>query len=139
MKLKTTRCWNCHVHTTHVDDGDNENIGCPNCGRMLFASKPKPGVTRHSVALGRFGDEKKAVLKLGNVYRHIPLTDDEEPKVILTHSNRIKIIDAPKKELGYFGGYKPRSWTDAIVGDITSPKVLAEMLADAKAKKQKNG
>lgn len=88
MKIKTTRCWNCHVHTTHVDDEDNENIGCPNCGRMLYPSKPKPGVTRHSVALG------------------------------------------------YFGDYKARSWTDAIVGDITSPKVLAEMLADAKAERK---
>ena len=36
------------------------------------------------------------------------------------------------------GKYKEHArWTDAIVGDVTSPKVLAEMLAEAKAAKLK--
>jgi len=42
-----------------------------------------------------------------------------------------------RKIVGKYEVKKHTRWTDAIVGNVTSPKVLAEMLAEAKAAKLK--
>lgn len=46
--------------------------------------------------------EKKTVKELGNTVKIIPLNDDEN-EVILIKNNRIRIFDAPKKEVGRYG------------------------------------
>jgi hypothetical protein len=42
-----------------------------------------------------------------------------------------------KKLIGKYEIKKHTRWADTIVGDVTSPKVLAELLAEAKAAKSK--
>jgi hypothetical protein len=49
----------------------------------------------------------------------------------------IKKKKSCKKLVGKYEIKKHVRWTDAVVGDITSPTVLAELLAEAKAAKSK--